>query len=280
MARVEQKYNLLLLDADVEFTEAVSAALSSQGFSVTQASDVKTALGWLAMTQFDMVMLDRKMTGLDGGDVLSQMRAVAPRISVIVLMGRNAVRQAFVPSNPALFEYITQTCDVEQTIGNVRRQLARKRRSSWGGALEDANAIRLLLVDDEPDFLESVAPVLRRRNIEVTTAQNAEEAIGKIHNHRFDVAVVDIRMPGRSGLDLLVEINKLGLILPVIILTGQPSMGKMVKAVREGAFDILQKPQSIETLTSRIQAAYRHKQEMKENQMNLVVTNIFQHTYD
>ena len=116
--------------------------------------------------------------------------------------------------------------------------------------------IRLLLVDDEVDFLAATAAALTRRGLEVTTAASASEALRLASEARFDVVVLDIKLPEMTGIELLRQLKERDPSAEVIVLTGRPSMGTAVEGVREGVFDYLIKPQSVDALLARIRQAH------------------------
>ena len=281
MTEIENKINLLLVDDEPSFLVAASKALSRRGFHVSQALDGRTALDFIGKQSFDVVILDIKMPGIDGVEVFSHIKFLAPDLPVIMLTGHGTMQQAFEVSREGVFEYLTKPCDIEKIAETAQKAVEQAKSAVFRAHSEvDAEEIRLLLVDDEADFLESLAPALGRRGIVVTTAASANEVLEKIKRQIFDVALVDLRMPGPSGVDLLMQINKLDLFTPVIILTGQPSMGKMIKAAKEGAFDILLKPQSVEALTQKIREAFRFRQIRIAEQRDRKVKRILEENPD
>lgn len=108
--------------------------------------------------------------------------------------------------------------------------------------------IRVLLVDDEPSFLELISETLIPRGCEVTTAQNADQAIQALAEQFFDVVVLDIRMPGTDGLALLQRLSAERPTLQIVMLTGHATISTAVQAMRLGAFDFLIKPVEVDDL--------------------------------
>lgn len=115
--------------------------------------------------------------------------------------------------------------------------------------------IRVLLVDDEEGFRETVAERLTMRGHEVTAVPRAEAALSVVKERSFDVAVVDILMPGMDGIALLDRLKGLLPFLEVIILTGQGSIESAVDAMRKGAYHYLTKPLRLAELEIQIQKA-------------------------
>jgi signal transduction histidine kinase len=100
---------------------------------------------------------------------------------------------------------------------------------------------RVLLVDDEPSLRLTLTEFLKRAGYEVGTAADFQSALLHLGGD-FDVAVIDINLPGRSGVELLQEINSRESYVPVIMITGEPNLSVMPEIVRAGAYDFLTKP--------------------------------------
>ncbi len=119
--------------------------------------------------------------------------------------------------------------------------------------------LKILLVDDEEDFVHTFAERLRIRNINPTVATSGERALEIIKEDTPDVIVSDLKMPGIDGLDVLRGAKKICPDAQVIILTGHGSIKEEKNALRSGAFHYLQKPVDINELVQVISRAYREK---------------------
>lgn len=120
---------------------------------------------------------------------------------------------------------------------------------------------RLLLVDDEEMFLEYLSKRLIRQKYDVTTCLNGEDAIEKIKDADFDVAIIDVIMPGIDGIETMQEIKKIKPLTEAIILTGHASRELGVEGMRLGAYDYLRKPCDPEDLVFKINEAFNKKVE-------------------
>jgi DNA-binding NtrC family response regulator len=118
---------------------------------------------------------------------------------------------------------------------------------------------RVLLVDDERDFLEVLTRRLGKREVNVDGVSSGEEALQYLQAKPIDVAVLDVKMPGMDGLTALREIKKLNPLIEVIMLTGHASLEVALEGMRSGAFDYLMKPAEIDELLYKIQDAHRAK---------------------
>ena len=114
---------------------------------------------------------------------------------------------------------------------------------------------KVLLADDERDFTAGLSKVLRRRGFEVETASDGLTAAVRIAKEPFDVVVLDVKMPGMDGIQVLAEIKRLAIDTQVILLTGHLSLSDEETSIKEGAFAYLFKPFPIMKLVSLIEEA-------------------------
>jgi DNA-binding NtrC family response regulator len=126
---------------------------------------------------------------------------------------------------------------------------------------------RILLADDERDFRLSVAEALRIGGHEVVSFGTADEALAALRKDPFDVLLTDLRMPGRSGLDLLREAAEQWPDSILIVLTAYGSLESAIEALRIGAHDYMLKPLRIEALRHKIDLLVRHRDTAAENRL-------------
>ena len=137
--------------------------------------------------------------------------------------------------------------------------------------MSNENKIKLLMVDDEVKFLESISKRLVLKNFDVTTAVNGKEAIESAEKGFFDVAVVDFQMPGMDGAQVLRTLKEKHKYLEIIMLTGHATVDSAVECTKLGAFKYLEKPYDFENLVETIQEAYeaRLKKKFEHNQKRM-----------
>ncbi len=112
--------------------------------------------------------------------------------------------------------------------------------------------LKVLLVDDELEFVSTLAERLEMRNFVVSTANNGEKAIESVAAEPPDIVILDIMMPGMSGLAVLKRIREERPNMPVILLTGMGAGCAVADGMDHGAFDCLTKPINIEDLIDKI----------------------------
>lgn len=117
------------------------------------------------------------------------------------------------------------------------------------------NRTRVLLVDDEQDFLDLMVKRLAKRNIDLVVASSGEQALALVADGCFDVIVIDVRMPGMDGLETLRRLRSIDHGAEVLLLTGHASVEAARKGLELGAYDYLLKPVPINEFLFRIQDA-------------------------
>jgi len=111
------------------------------------------------------------------------------------------------------------------------------------------------MVDDEQDFLHAVEPGLARRGFEVTIADTGMGALDILTQQEFDVAVLDVKMPGLDGVDTFREIKRMVPDLPVVLLTGHGNLQQAFETSREGVYEYLTKPCTVERIAQVVREA-------------------------
>lgn len=136
--------------------------------------------------------------------------------------------------------------------------------------MSDSPTIRkILVVDDEHLILRIITDILTKHGYEVRTAPNYHNAIQLLEDEEFSAVLTDIRMPEKSGIDLLTHVREINEDVPVILMTGFASMDSAMEAVKQGAFDYLTKPLDFAKLTKVIKQSIE-KFELQKTNKNLV----------
>ena len=101
---------------------------------------------------------------------------------------------------------------------------------------------RVLVIDDDPTILRILEHTLRRLGLEVTSGRSGAELWRQLDGERPDLVLLDLVLPDADGIDLLAELRRRGHAMPVIVMTAHGSIAKAVEAMRQGAYDFLEKP--------------------------------------
>jgi DNA-binding NtrC family response regulator len=123
----------------------------------------------------------------------------------------------------------------------------------------------LLLIDDDPNTLASLARAFRMAGHEAAVCDNATRAMEMVRGERFDLILSDVVMPGKTGLELLEELKKAGVQTPIVLISGQANIEMAVKATRLGALDFLEKPLTTDKLLLTVENALKLSRLEDEN---------------
>ena len=137
--------------------------------------------------------------------------------------------------------------------------------------------IQLLLVDDEERFLHTTKILLEKRGIITFTATNGMDALKIMEGHRIDVVILDVKMPGIDGVEVLRKTKQKHPLVEVIMLTGHATVESAVEGLKMGAFDYVKKPCDIVDLIAKVNEAYDKKHAMEEKIRKAKIDKIIRH---
>ena len=124
--------------------------------------------------------------------------------------------------------------------------------------------MKLLLVDDEPRYLQTTQKLIERKGIETWTAQSGEEALKLLDTRTIHVVILDVKMPGMDGNETLKAIKADHPMTEVIMLTGHATVDSAIDGLKSGAWDYLMKPTDIEQIVEKAEEAFDHRLRQEE----------------
>jgi|UniRef100_A0A7C4ETZ6 two-component system response regulator CpxR len=124
--------------------------------------------------------------------------------------------------------------------------------------------VKVLLVDDEQEFVETLGERLETRGFKVETALNGDEGLEKVREFQPDVVILDVLMPGKDGIETLKEMKARHPLVEVMMLTGHATIDTAIEGLKLGSFDYLKKPTDTKDLIEKILRAYARKAEQEE----------------
>jgi DNA-binding NtrC family response regulator len=140
-----------------------------------------------------------------------------------------------------------------------------------------ASVVNLLLVDDEEQFLSTAKTLMEKRGINTFICTNGFDALRLLKERRIDVVLLDLKMPGINGIEVLRKIKQQLPDVEVILLTGHASVESAVEGLKLGAFDYLMKPSTIPDILAKVIEAYNRKMTKEEKERKNKVDNIIRH---
>lgn len=133
---------------------------------------------------------------------------------------------------------------------------------------------RVLLVDDEKDFLMVLSERLARRDLDVDTALDGATAVEKARDRTYDAVLLDMAMPGLDGVETLKRLKETTPDIQVIVLTGRATMAQAVEAMKAGALDLIEKPADLDELVTLIDDAARRRATLDDERVQRRIDEI------
>ncbi|MBT3807117.1 MAG: response regulator [Desulfobacula sp.] len=135
--------------------------------------------------------------------------------------------------------------------------------------------MKLLLVDDEKAFLDTITKRLEKRDLKVSAVYSGKDALIRLENDKtIEVVILDVKMPGIDGIQTLIEIKKKFPLVEVIMLTGHATVETAIDGMQIGAFDYLMKPCDIDVLVAKVNDAASKKKGHEEKIMEARIKEI------
>ncbi|RJP26376.1 MAG: response regulator [Candidatus Omnitrophota bacterium] len=273
--------HLLLVDDEEEFLQAASRALERRNFVVSAAPNGITALEMIKTESFDVVVLDVKMPDIDGIEVFEQIRNSYPELPVIILTGHPSIADAFTTSKNGIADYLSKPVDMDQLAQKVRQVFTEAKKNAAGndamnGSTDAAGPIRVLIVDDETELLDSLQKIFTRRKMITFTANSGAAALELLKDKLVDVMILDVKMPEMDGLEVLRRVKEKYPSIQIILLSGHPSVEAAVKGVKLGANEYMKKPPDIRELVRTVAHLYQQRHDYLEEQQKKLIDDIIQ----
>lgn len=139
--------------------------------------------------------------------------------------------------------------EIEKPVEERAKEIPREKERE-----KEKRAVRILIVDDEPDMLKALNDVLKKKGYDVEIALDGEEAIDKTREKPFDIAFIDIRLPGINGVGTFQAIKKINPKMLALMITAYDLPDMVKKAMEEGAYTCLQKPFDIDKVIGIIES--------------------------
>ena len=135
---------------------------------------------------------------------------------------------------------------------------------------------KVLLVDDEKEFIETLAERMQNRGMDVSSTTSAVEALKMAEEESYDAIILDLKMPEMDGIEVLAALKERHPELQVILLTGHATVQKGIEAMKLGAMDFLEKPFDIKVLREKIKKAHTQKMIIVEKRTQEKIKQIIQ----
>ena len=284
---------VLIVDDDAALLQALPETLRLRMCQVTvdTADSAAAALDQIAARDYDAIVTDIKMPGMDGLALMAEIRRRRPDTPILMITGHGEDVLAIQALRGGAHDFIQKPIDRDHIVVSLRRAIraralnrqAKDRQAALehcAGELEQIatklgyEQARVLIVDDDPALLQALPVALRLRmpGVTVETADSAATALTRIAAGNHDAIVTDIKMPGMDGFALLAQIHARQPDTPILLITGHGEYDLAVRALRGGAYDFIEKPIDRDHVVAAIHRAIRAhllKRRAKDRQLAL-----------
>ncbi len=228
-----KKWSLLIVDDQVHILTTLRYIFEDNGFEVDVESNPLKAIEKLKKKKVDMALLDINMPQMDGLETFRKIKQISPSTVVVMMTGNKANDQIDKSLEEGAFTVVFKPVDIENLIKDFK-QLAK-------------NPV-ILVVDDRKEDRTILKENLKSYKYSVVEAEDGREALEKIKNGNFDLCLIDYRMPGLNGLEVVKNIKKVKKDIGIILMSGYSLEGDTLQEIDEKGLSFIKKPYNIEKL--------------------------------
>jgi two-component system response regulator HydG len=235
------KTSILIVDDDRDLAESLADVLETRGYAVELAGSGEEGVARFRQRDFDLVFTDVKLPGMNGVESFFAFRRIKPDAKVVMMTGFS-VEQLLVQAieNGAL-----AVLHKPFAIPDILAVLERVKPHGV-----------VVVADDDPDFADSIEPVLRGAGYKVLVARDGEDAVAKVVCGGVDLLILDLGLPLLSGLEVYLRLKDVGKLVPTIVVTGRErELGADMATMQTMAEGFLVKPFDPEHLLRAIAAS-------------------------
>jgi PAS domain S-box-containing protein len=215
--------------------------LERAGFRVQLAPDLDAALQLLSRQRFDLVVMDYRLGTTTGLDLTRRMQTAGFDVPIIIVSGSLDDATVIEAMRAGVKDVVLKNVDyLDQLPDTVRGVLSQAAAVPERGSGEPRGTC-VLVVEDDPGVATLERKQLQRAGYDVEVAATAEEALDMVRRGKVNVAVLDLRLEGTSGLDLYQRMKSEGWNIPAILVTAFPDQAVAIRALRSGIRDFVPK---------------------------------------
>jgi len=222
-----KKANILIVDDEIDLLETLGDIFESKGYNVTMVEDGNRAIELLRRKYFDIVLMDLKMPGISGVESFKEVKRLHPSASIIMMTAGSVGENVKEALGAGIDAVVDKPFNVKKLVATVESILERP---------------LILVVDDRVEDRETLRDILVDKKYRAFVAKDGYEAIDIIRRSDFDVVLLDVRMPGMDGMEVLEVLKEIKPDIGVVMMTGYSSEGLAGESLRKGAYTCLYKP--------------------------------------
>ena len=240
---------ILVVDDQAGMRLSLKGILTRKGYNVSVAEDGTQALEMVRQTKYRLILMDIKMPGLSGVETFIRIKAISPETTVVMMTAfaaEDEIRQAI---REGAYTIVHKPFEIEKILGVIKDCL-------------DGRTL-VLIVDDQTDISTGLKALFEARGYRVGVVDSGEECLNEVRNKRYQIILLDIKMPGIDGVETLRRVKELRPDVGVIMMTGHAPEEMLQKALQEGSFAWVHKPLEIDRIIQVIDQCLK-KESAKE----------------
>ncbi len=241
---------VLVIEDDEIAREQLAKVIKKEGHQVLEAEDGRVGVELFKKELPEIVVTDLKMSDADGMEVVQMVKRLSAKVQVIVTTALGETDTAVMAIREGALDYLKKPIDTDQltvALGRAAEKVMEYKKVEVFPAL--------LFADDEERTRERLARVLKQEGWAVFQVADGEEAVNVFKETKIDVAILDIKMPKKDGLQALHEMRRISDDFEAIILTGYGDANSAIQALRDGAMNFLKKPIDLDEMILAVQKA-------------------------
>lgn len=231
---IKNSAKILVVDDQAGMRTTLKGILTKRGYEVETAEDGEQALLAVEKGDFRLVLMDIKMPGMSGVEAFLRIKQLNPSATVIMMTAfamEDEIRRAL---REGAYTVMYKPFKINEMLGLI------------GECLEDRTLV--LVVDDQDEVRESLKMSLEAQGYRVVDSDTGEDCLKKIMQRKYQIILLDIKMPGIDGLQTLHRVKEVRPDVSVIMMSGQSVEATVQKALNEGSCAYVAKPIKIENL--------------------------------
>ena len=218
---------VLIVDDDRDHAESLADVIEMRGHMTQLAYSGEEAIGYFSADDFDFVLLDVKLPGINGVDTFLELKKIRPAAQVMMMTGYSVeqlVAQAIQGGALGVLHKPFAAAQILELLNKVKQRG------------------RVLVADGDPDFVAGIVPILEGAGYDVEVATTGAEALAKMIREEIDCVLLNLRLPVLSGADLYARLVEAGRTVPIVLMTGGHEDAEQDAQLRSQKCDVLFKP--------------------------------------
>lgn len=229
---------VMVVDDQLGMRATLGGILKRKGYEVTMAEDGYKAIEEVKKDFYRIIFMDIKMPGINGVETFIQIKSLSPQTTVIMMTAfamEELIKKAI---QEGAYSVLYKPLDMEKVFSIVETCLESK--------------TLILMVDDQLEHRATLKGILERKGYSVVEAHNGYECLEQVKERKFNVIILDIKLPGMDGVETLKQVKAIRPDVSVLMVTGYSVQNLVEDAMQSGAYACLHKPFDVEKIMNTI----------------------------